>query len=232
MSVYRFRKEELEAHLNRNALWAIVYGDMMSYLMIMFLVLLSYQLSRPMRLKEDRMTETLMEIQRVFGGKVETPEAKAAQEQDKFMFTAQKVREAAAEQDLGDAVKVVVTEKWAKFDLKDEFLFDSGSAELKGGSAPLFDMIAKNMVSKENIIQVEGHTDDRPLLPGSRYKSNWELSMARAYAVIQQLQASGVDPKQLSGSGYGEYQPIADNATAEGRAKNRRIEVKILRASE
>lgn len=232
MAVYRFRKEELEAHLNRNALWAIVYGDMMSYLMIMFLVLLAYQLSRPMRLKEDRMTETLREIQRVFGGKVETPEQKAAQESDKFAFAAQKVREAAEAEDMGDAVKVVVTEKWAKFDLKDEFLFDSGSSDLKTVSSPVFEMIAKNMVSKDNLIQVEGHTDDRPLLPGSRYRSNWELSMARAYAVIKQLQDMGVDPKQLSGSGYGEYQPIAENATAEGRAKNRRIEIKILRATQ
>jgi chemotaxis protein MotB len=198
----------------------------------MVLILLSSQLSRPLRLKEDRMTETLQEIQRVFGGRVETAEQKAAQERDKFMFTAQKVREAAEEKALGDAIRVVVTEKWAKFDLKDEFLFDSGSAELKEGSVPVFEMIAKNMVSKDNLIQVEGHTDDRPLLPGSRYKSNWELSMARAHAVIQRLQETGVDPRQLSGSGYGEHQPIADNKTPAGRAKNRRIEIKILRASE
>jgi len=232
MSVYRFRKEELEAHLNKNALWAIVYGDMMSYLMIMFLVMLSYQLSTTLKTKRDKTTETIMEIQRVFGAPVDPKLAQRAKETDLFMMGAQKIKEVAQTKDLQNAVKVIVTEQWARIDMQDTGIFDSGSAELKPGCFPILETIAKSMISKDNLVQVEGHTDDRPLLPGSRYSNNWELSMARAYSVIRKLEESGIDPKQLSGSGYGQHRPVTDNATAEGRTKNRRIEIKVLRSVE
>jgi chemotaxis protein MotB len=145
---------------------------------------------------------------------------------------AKKLEAAVLDKNLQKEIKVVVTEQWAKIDMQDTGLFDPGSAELKPDCFPILETIAKTMISKNNMVQVEGHTDNRPILRGCRYSSNWELSMARAYSVIRKLEESGIESKQLSGSGYGEHRPAADNSTPEGRAKNRRIEIKVLRASE
>ncbi|MEK7744041.1 MAG: flagellar motor protein MotB [Elusimicrobiota bacterium] len=79
MAVYRFRKEELEGHLNKNALWAIVYGDMMSYLMILFLLMLSFQLSKKTR-DENPIENTLIQVQNIFGGKPDPALAERAKE--------------------------------------------------------------------------------------------------------------------------------------------------------
>ena len=75
--------------------------------------------------------------------------------------------------------------------------------------------------------QVEGHTDDVPIAT-ERFPSNWELSSARALSVVRVLVQAGVSPEHVSGAGYGEYQPVADNGTAEGRRLNRRIEIVML----
>src|SRR6185295_11432041 len=78
---------------------------------------------------------------------------------------------------------------------------------------------------KGRMIRVEGHTDNVPVDRTGPFRSNWELSVARALAVVQQLQEHGVDPTKLSAAGYGEYQPIAQNDSAENKSLNRRIEI-------
>lgn len=75
---------------------------------------------------------------------------------------------------------------------------------------------------------VEGHTDNVPIRSG-RYHTNWELSMARAYSVIQFMEQAGIEPRKLAGIGYGENRPASENTSAEGRAKNRRIEISLLK---
>ena len=227
MAVYRFRKEELEGHLNKNALWAIVYGDMMSYLMILFLLMLSSQLSKNTR-DEDPTEAMLIKVQTIFGGKVDPALVKKADERDKEFLLGTRLKGMAAGGELGGSASVIVSEKRISLSLGEGVLFDSGKAELREGAAPILEAVAKDMVSMENEIRVEGHTDNVPIRGGA-FKSNWELSMARAYAVIKQLQAAGVDPRRISGVGYGEYRPLGDNKTPDGRAKNRRIEISLLR---
>jgi chemotaxis protein MotB len=80
-----------------------------------------------------------------------------------------------------------------------------------------------------NAIQIEGHTDDSPLLPGSKFDSNAELSSARAFAILRYLEIRGIPEQRLSAIGYGDLRPQQSNATPEGRAANRRIEINILR---
>ncbi|MBI5244567.1 MAG: OmpA family protein [Elusimicrobia bacterium] len=225
MAVYRFRKEELEGHLNRNALWAIVYGDMMSYLMILFLLLLSTALMKNVK-KEDRpeVEKSLMEIQVVFGGKVDKAYEEKRSRDEKFF----KISEALKGMQSAN-VSVIATEKLVRVQLGEGVLFDSGSAELKESAAPLLEPIAKQMLVPDNQIRVEGHTDTVPIRKG-KYKSNWELSMARAYSVVRTLEGMGVKPERLSGIGYGEYRPVAANDTPENKAKNRRIEINLLRS--
>jgi chemotaxis protein MotB len=114
----------------------------------------------------------------------------------------------------------------------DRVLFDSGEAELKPAGAIVLRKIAEILVQHPNHkIHVIGHTDNIPIRASarSRFASNWELSTARATAAVRFLTEQGsVDPKRLGVVGYGEFRPIADNATAEGRARNRRIAITIL----
>jgi len=112
----------------------------------------------------------------------------------------------------------------------DRVMFDSGEAVLKPDGAAVMKKIASLLASHPKLkIHVIGHTDNVPLRSGARFASNWELSTARALAAVHYLtEKAGVDPRRVGAVGYGEFHPIADNATAEGRAKNRRIAITIL----
>lgn len=112
----------------------------------------------------------------------------------------------------------------------DKVMFDSGKAELKEeGQALLMKMAEVLKTVPDRQVLVIGHTDNVPIT-ASRYRfaTNWELSAARATAAVRFLVDSGVPPQNLGALGYGEHHPAADNTTAEGRAKNRRIEVVVL----
>ncbi|MDD4294219.1 MAG: OmpA family protein [Candidatus Omnitrophica bacterium] len=110
-----------------------------------------------------------------------------------------------------------------------EVLYDSGKAVLRPESLSILDKVANIIKSKvpDNNIGIEGHTDNDPI-KYSRWESNWELSSHRALSVLHYLQSDGVRPERLSAIGYGEYHPMADNSTKEGRQLNRRVEIVIL----
>jgi chemotaxis protein MotB len=109
-------------------------------------------------------------------------------------------------------------------------LFESGSAELNPAANEIITKIG--LILKElpdNYIKVEGHTDNVPI-KNSKFDSNWELSNSRATHVLKLLiNNSGLDPSKLSPTGYGEYKPIASNDTVEERAKNRRVNIVIVK---
>jgi len=111
-----------------------------------------------------------------------------------------------------------------------EVLFDSGKADVKKEADPILGKVAtviRKKVSDRNV-GIEGHTDNVPITY-SAWKSNWELSTARATGVLHHLIDKGrLEPEKLSAIGYGEYRPIASNDTDEGRQLNRRVEVVIL----
>lgn len=114
----------------------------------------------------------------------------------------------------------------------DRILFDSGEAALKPEGEEVLQRIATVLAQfPRRRVYVVGHTDNVPIRPNpwSRYPTNWELSAARATAAVRFLhERAGVDPHRLGALGHGEFQPVADNATPEGRAQNRRIAVVIL----
>jgi len=114
----------------------------------------------------------------------------------------------------------------------DRIMFDSGEAVLKPEGAAVMQKIAALLAGHPEVkIHVIGHTDNVPIRPSAhcRFASNWELSTARALAAVHYLtEQAGFDPRRIGAVGYGEYRPIADNATPEGRAKNRRIAITIL----
>lgn len=111
----------------------------------------------------------------------------------------------------------------------DEVLFDSGKAKIKTEAFSALDKVASVITSKaaDLNIGVEGHTDNQPI-KYSGWKSNWELSTARATSVLHYLVEKGVLPEKLAATGFGEYRAVASNDTTEGRRKNRRVEIVIL----
>ncbi len=113
--------------------------------------------------------------------------------------------------------------------LPSEVVFASGSAQLSSEGADVLQKIAKELKGLPYQTLVAGVTDDRPIggKLKERYPGNWELAGARAAAVVRLLEDNGVPAKQLIALSFGENSPVASNDTAEGRAKNRRIEIRL-----
>lgn len=126
-------------------------------------------------------------------------------------------------------VKVEMAERGLVITFVAEILFNSGKSQLRSEASPLLDKVHK--VLKESVpgnsIGIEGHTDNVPIKV-SGWKSNWELSTARALSVLHYLERKGVDPHRMSAIGYGEYRPVDTNDSSVGRQKNRRVEIVIL----
>ncbi len=122
-----------------------------------------------------------------------------------------------------------------RFVFQSEIFFDSGSATLRPDGRAELDKLAGAILDLEKkipsdidwVLSVEGHTDVRPVGPTSPFKSNWDLSAARAISVVQYLIAKGVPPQRLDAAGFGQYQPIDPGTSDEALAHNRRIELKL-----
>ncbi len=126
-------------------------------------------------------------------------------------------------------VRLDLTNRGVVITLTSDILFDSGKADIKPEAYPILDKVAEILKYKiaDRNVGVEGHTDNQPIRY-SGWKSNWELSTARAVNVVHYLIEKGVSPERLTAIGYGEYRPVADNSTEEGRKRNRRVEIVIL----
>jgi chemotaxis protein MotB len=122
-----------------------------------------------------------------------------------------------------------------RFVLQSELFFDTGKADLLPVAAAELDKVAAALVGLEQqiptdipwVLRVDGHTDVRPIAPGALFKSNWDLSAARAIAVVQYLIGKGVKPQRLVAAGFGEFQPIDAGTTEDAYRRNRRIEFKL-----
>lgn len=141
---------------------------------------------------------------------------------------AEKIEEALAENMISDKVDVSVYADYVLLTFNGAFLFDSGKADLKSDALPVLNKVGTILARYAKWdIEIEGHTDSVPL-NGGRYENNDVLSSYRALAVFDYLKEnSSIDPGSVKHSGRGEYMPIADNSIPEGRAKNRRVEIKV-----
>ena len=125
-------------------------------------------------------------------------------------------------------IQISSNELWLQIELKDSILFSSGSADTSNQAQMIFDEIAGILKNYSNPVQVEGFTDNIPI-NSVKYPTNWELSTARASAIVKYLASKGVAPERLSAVGYGEYQPVAENDTEQGRAQNRRVTIMVAK---
>ncbi|MCR4605647.1 MAG: OmpA family protein [Eubacterium sp.] len=162
----------------------------------------------------------------------EAVEAKqAAKQKAKNEETYSDIMDQAQDKNIDDKINVNMDKKhqYVQITLNGALLFDSGSADIKASTKPLLDKVGDILkIYKKNQIRIIGHTDNVPTTPGGRYPNNMWLSTARATTVFEYLvKKKKIDPKSSETTGRGEYDPIASNSTADGRAKNRRVEFRI-----
>jgi chemotaxis protein MotB len=127
-----------------------------------------------------------------------------------------------------DLINITRDDDWVEIEINTSLLYASGSAQLEDEAIPVLRRLADILKRYPNSIQVEGFTDNLPINT-YLFRSNWELSAARAASVVHLFMNEGVEPGRMAAIGYGEYRPIADNATPEGRRKNRRVVLVIMK---
>ena len=162
----------------------------------------------------------------------EAVEAKQAAEQKaKNEEVYNDVKEQAQDKNIDDDINVNMDKKnqYVQITLNGALLFDSGSADIRNSTKPLLDKVGDILkLYKKNQIRIIGHTDNVPTTPGGRYPNNMWLSTARATTVFEYLAGKKkIDPHSAETTGRGEYDPVASNKTAKGRARNRRVEFRI-----
>lgn len=181
-------------------LWITTYGDLMTSLMILFIILWAYTQFLHKKIATPALPQPVAE---------ESPLRNEIKKELEAVGT------------------VVMTHRKVTVTLPSAVLFDSGSADLKAEAEESLGKIAAALSKSTAPIVVEGHTDDVPIQL-SRWRSNYELSAARAFSVIQFFtRAQGLPPSRLAARGYGPHRPLALNDSDENRAKNRRIEIHL-----
>lgn len=148
-------------------------------------------------------------------------------ERQELEQTKQQIQEELDAKGFGDKVEMRVDERGLVVVATEGLLFASGSAGLESSGTAAIDIIAGPLLGLTQPIRIEGHTDDAPIASAT-FPSNWELSTARASSVLRYLIGHHAFPTaRISAAGYGETRPVGDNATAEGRAANRRVEIVV-----
>ena len=192
------------------------------------------QLESTLMSKSGELGKTIVELrQRVSGLERDLAESNKAREEKVREVSStyeQLVKKMKGEIDKG---QVTISELKGRLSVNmvDAILFDSGKAEVKQeGLVVLGKVIEILKTVNDKSIRIEGHTDNKPIVGPlvQRYPTNWELSAARAINVARYLQQQGIESTKLSAAAFGEFKTVADNATAEGRAKNRRIEIVLV----
>ncbi len=142
---------------------------------------------------------------------------------------AEKIQAALEEGEIEQQVDLNYTSQYVQLTIQGSILFDSGKVDIKSDAIPVIDKVGQILENYAGgTIEIEGHTDNVPMSSGGKYTNNDELSSGRALSIFNYLvDTTTLDPAKLIHTGRGEYDPIADNSTVEGRAKNRRVEIKI-----
>jgi len=216
-------------------LWVVTFGDLMSLLMCFFVLLLSFsEMDRNKYRIVSGSMKNAFGIQRkkpVFespkGQKMIAREFDQAIVLVKIQEVIDPIQKELQEefQEFKTSVEIEVEENEVTIRMMGEATFDTGHAKLRKEFVPLLLKIGEVLANTSGEVIIAGHTDNVPLI-GGQFRSNLGLSMARAGSVAEfLLKSTSIDPKKLSTMGFGEYRPLASNDTAQGRKKNRRVEI-------
>lgn len=227
--------------------WMATYSDMATLLLTFFVLLLSFA-----NMDARQFREVLGSVRQAFGMQNQTvgeyqarastivtiepggSQVRPTVRQDRAAMREQRapaeMRRRIRELGLEGRVDAHVEMRGIVLRLREGLLFESGSDVMLTGGISVLEQLSVLVREAPNEIAVEGHTDDRPI-HNSRFPSNWELSAARATAVLRRLAAGGVQVDRMQIAGYADTKPIGDNALEEGRAANRRVEIVFLAES-
>lgn len=249
------RKKKVEEHTNTER-WMVSYADFVTLLFAFFVVMysissinegkyktLSTSLSKiftsspietttgqPISLFEQPPTvaEPLPLESEPYAEVEKRRELSAAiqEEQEKLSAASKQFEDVLAPMIKENLVAVNKHDFWVELQMSSELLFTSGSDQLSQRAIDVIKLIAAVVAPLPNAISVEGYTDNIPI-ETAIFRSNWDLSSARATSVVHEMVNAGVNPLRLSAVGYGEYHPIADNNTEKGRFQNRRVTLVI-----
>jgi len=220
---HRHLLETEEEVAPQTTMWVIPYGNLMTILMIFFLVLYAFSFV----VSEVRFERIVQSLQKDVGGEVNKEYMRRVIKKAREREAAEEMYGLIDEKRLKKFANVRIDKKGIKVIFRSPVIFDFGKAELKPEIISVLSAVARVIKDMPNEIMVEGHTDDKPIVSGE-FRSNWELSAARAFSVIRYFIEQGVDSRRLSAIGYGEYRPLYPNDTEEHRAYNRRIEIDIV----
>lgn len=222
--------------------WIVTYADMLTLLFALFVVLWSISDANKTKLEAVRssldkafnvgvLTGTTGASPVFGGGGGLTPTMGEIKAKD-LASIAKSIGDFNSRGALQNKIQIRSDAESITISLADNLLFDSGSADLKPGSQVVLNEVAGILAKLPNRVRVEGHTDNVPV-NSPDYATNWELSAARASTVLRYLQESvGMTPGRLFLAGFADTKPVADNATPEGRALNRRADIVIVYPSQ
>ena len=212
--------------------WLITYLDVITLLLVMFVVMLALSGGPSGMPGTDETVET--ETSPPVSAAEPPPEPERTSElrasdeaSDPMAGFAEQAVQFLQEAGLGDQVDVIRQEGGISLRIGSEILFPSGTAELSNDGLAQLEQLAPLLARNDFQVVVAGHTDNRPIR-SSRYPSNWELSAARAGSVVRAFLTEGIEPERLQATGFADTRPLARNDTARGRERNRRVEL-VLR---
>jgi chemotaxis protein MotB len=237
------RRRHQEEHENHER-WLVSYADFITLLFAFFVVMYSISSINEGKYKilSDSLTGVFNQPDRAIKPipvgeerpRTTEPDRSLVDEEsaqssaDDLQSIASSVREAFGDLIQSEQLKVSGNELWIEIELSSSLLFTSGDAIPNNAAFDIIEKVAKILAPYENPIHVEGFTDNLPIQT-AQFPTNWELSTARAASIVRMLTMDGVNPSRLAAVGYGEFQPVADNTTAEGRGRNRRVVLVISR---
>ena len=207
--------------------WIVTYGDMVTLLLTFFILIVA--MSTPDKKKIEQALKSIQGALGTAGVTAEMAMMSEKKSEASFQNLGSQVKNLVLEGNLQDVVDVKITERGIVLNMTGGVLFRAGSAGVERGFMPFLLELAQMLKKLPYKVLVEGHTDDSPPPPQGSYPSNWELSAARAAAIVRVLTGEGgVEPERFSATGYGEFRPLFA-PTPQNRPKNRRVEVIISR---
>ncbi len=229
------RKKKHPEHVNHER-WLVSYADFITLLFAFFVVM--FAVSQVDSKRVGRFTEAFSKAVGInvfplpgegllVGGPTPTGEVQETAPQTSELDGLRDVLDKLAQQNGSlQGLQVFRRRNELVLRLPEGLLFDVGEARVNDTRAGMLKEIAPELTSRSVEVRVEGYTDDRPISTG-RYRSNWDLSTARATAVMDILVAEGMPPERMSIAGYGEFHPLAPNTTEDGRRQNRRVDLVV-----
>ena len=235
------RKKKHPEHVNHER-WLVSYADFITLLFAFFVVM--FAVSQVDSKKMGRFTEAFSKAVGIdvfpmhgesllAGGR--TPDETAGPSAQGVTSVLEDLRASLAKMaesnDALQGLQVIKLRQELVLRLPEGVFFDSGDARVKDATGRMFKVLTPELTKRSLEVRIEGHTDNRPITSG-KFRSNWELSTARAGAVMAVILAEGMPPERTSIAGYAEYRPIADNTTDDGRRQNRRVDIVVTAVTE